>query len=638
MLSYFFESAGEQTVQVFFQNASGQTVSSSSKTFTVQAGVLQTAEVTAVVNDALDPAVQINSDGLTINRRPLIKVKASAALGNAFSISLFNGTKDVEILCDASSTDQQNWELRPKQDLPLGSYNLKAAVRRMDSVLGTLGAEWNLGIGVYDNGIYQAASVGANAHIGQIMLQAASLANLQSVEATIEPKPATFSAPVKITWNKAALQSRNLITSNTVKIPVFGLYANYANQLSVKLTFASGNPLTLRPLTINTPAGPTPMIGNVTVTTARTASSGALGYDFIMSRGFAKGSPVILDTDGNIRWTYTYAVDAVIPGELSPESSAWYDNGFLIGDSKSLNMVRMNLDGSTQKLPVDNYKKNLGASNFHHNMEKGKTGYLGLYDRDYDYPPTESDITFTRAIDSDVVEFEPLTGDIRKTWDLKKILSDYMTSQGDTSTLMFNAESWFHANAAAYDASDDTIVVSSRQNFLIKLKYDTGEIVWIFGDPRKYWYTIPSLRAKALTLDAGGTYPLGQHAVSIPSAGKIMVFNNGNISRNGHKLGAAEEPPNPLLSLVSYYTVNAVAKTAVQDWQYKHPEGLYSQVCSSAYMAPDQSLLVLYAIPQRVVGLDASKNIVFDFAYSDTRRCSAFNATPVPFGNLNFTR
>ena len=361
----------------------------------------------------------------------------------------------------------------------------------------------------------------------------------------------------------------------------------------------------------------------------------------------------ITGTDGNIRWTYTYATDSVIPGGLSPESSAWYENGFLIGDSKSLNMVRMNLDGSTQKLPVEKYQKYLGASNFHHNMEKGKTGYLGLYDRAAGqgkgyassindvysfYYEIDSDITFTEAVDSDVVEFNPSTGNVIKSWDLKKILSDYMTNKGDTNTLMFNAESWFHANAAAYDANDDTIVVSSRQNFLIKLDYDTGEIVWIFGDPRKYWYTIPSLRAKALTLDAGGTYPLGQHAVSIPANGKIMVFNNGNISGNGHQVGANEKPPNPLRSLVSYYTVNADAKTAVQDWQYDHPDGLYSNVCSSAYMAPDQSLLVLYAIPQRMVGLDANKNIVFDFAYSATSRCSGFNATPVPFGNLNFTK
>jgi hypothetical protein len=292
-------------------------------------------------------------------------------------------------------------------------------------------------------------------------------------------------------------------------------------------------------------------------------------------------------------------------------------------------------------------------------MEKGKYGYLGLYDRTvgsgkeiippltelfgnyyyYKDPEVGSDITFTAAVDSDIMEFDPLSGRVQKTWDMKKILNDYMTSKGDTNTLMFNADSWFHANAAAYDASDDTIVVSSRQNFLIKLKYETGEIVWIFGDPRKYWYTIPSLRAKALTLNVGGTYPLGQHAVSIPSPGKIMVFNNGNISGNGHPVGVNETPlPNPLRSVVSYYSVDSAAKTAQQDWQYAHPEGLYSQVCSSAYTAPDQSLLVLYSIPQRMVGLDANKNIVFDFAYGDTRRCSAFNATPVPFGNLNFTK
>ena len=382
LLSYFFTIAGEQTVQVDFRNASDQSVSSASKSFNVQPGVPQTADVTAVLNDTLKPAVRVISGDGTNTRRPLIKIKTSVALTTPFSVSLFNGNKDAEILCDATSTDQQNWELRPKQDLPLGSYSLKAAVKRMDGVLGTLIGDWNIVIGVLNNGLYQAASVGSNAHIGQITLQGASVVNVRTFEATITPKLGTFSAPVKITWSRAALQSRNLIpTANIVKIPVFGLYANYANQVSVKLTFASGNPQTLSPLTITTLAGPTPMIGDITVKTARTASSGALGYDFIMSRGFASGSPVILDTDGNIRWTYTHATNSVISGDLSPTSSAWYDNGFLIGDSNGLNMVRMNLDGSTQLLPVDKYQKYLGASNFHHNMEKGKTGYLGLYDR-----------------------------------------------------------------------------------------------------------------------------------------------------------------------------------------------------------------------------------------------------------------
>ena len=45
-------------------------------------------------------------------------------------------------------------------------------------------------------------------------------------------------------------------------------------------------------------------------------------------------------------------------------------------------------------------------------------------------------------------------------------------------------------------------MVSSRENFVMKLDYHTGNIIWILWDPSKYWYTFPSLRAKALTLAA----------------------------------------------------------------------------------------------------------------------------------------
>jgi hypothetical protein len=68
--------------------------------------------------------------------------------------------------------------------------------------------------------------------------------------------------------------------------------------------------------------------------------------------------------------------------------------------------------------------------------------------------------------------------------------------------------------------------------FVIKIDYDTGDIIWILGDPTKYWYTFPSLRAKALTITNGGLYPMGQHAPSVTSTGLLMVFNNGAESFN----------------------------------------------------------------------------------------------------------
>src|SRR5262249_34871232 len=102
----------------------------------------------------------------------------------------------------------------------------------------------------------------------------------------------------------------------------------------------------------------------------------------------------------------------------------------------------------------------------------------------------------------------------------------------DPSAFVRPGIDWFHMNGAVYDPRDDSLVVSSRENFLIKIDYLTGEIIWILDDPTKYWYMFQSLRDLALPLEAGGFYPIGQHAPSITSDGLIMIFNDGFPSLN----------------------------------------------------------------------------------------------------------
>jgi arylsulfate sulfotransferase len=339
----------------------------------------------------------------------------------------------------------------------------------------------------------------------------------------------------------------------------------------------------------------------------------------------------VLDTDGNVRWAYTYADSRIFTGPFSPESSAWYDNGFLVGGIDTLGMARIQLDGSFTYVATANFAAQ-NISTFHHNMEKGKAGYLAL--PNYQALPNIS----TGNIESDVIEFNPDTGEVLKSWDLKKILTDYITSSGDTVKQFFYTPSWFRVNSAAYDPTDNGLVVSSRENFVIKLDYDTGKIRWIFGDPSKYWYTdFPSLRAKALTLNPGGIYPMGQNAVSITGQGKLLMFNNRSVS-SFQPMGANEV--NSDRSLVSYYSTDGNSKTATEIWQFDHPSKLYAPYCSSAYMANDKSMLILYSSATgRITGVDANKNIVFDYSYAGSNYCAeSWNATPIPFGNLNFTR
>ena len=64
-------------------------------------------------------------------------------------------------------------------------------------------------------------------------------------------------------------------------------------------------------------------------------------------------------------------------------------------------------------------------------------------------------------------------------------------------------QDWFHNNAVTYRASDDSLIVSSRENFVIALDYQSGAIKWILGDSTKAWYQYPSLRQYALTVPAG---------------------------------------------------------------------------------------------------------------------------------------
>ena len=174
------------------------------------------------------------------------------------------------------------------------------------------------------------------------------------------------------------------------------------------------------------------------------------------------------------------------------------------------------------------------------------------------------------------------------------------------------------------------------ENFVIKMDYATGAPIWILGDPTKYWYTFPSLRAKALTLVGGGLYPIGQHAVSITSDGLLMVFNNGLGSLNA----PSGEPPGESrsYSAISAYLIDPVTMTAQQVWEFDHDQTIFSDVCSSVYEASGGSLLVDYATAEgrtqaRLLGLDADHRVVFDFKYFGG--CTtAWNAVPIPLDDL----
>jgi hypothetical protein len=176
---------------------------------------------------------------------------------------------------------------------------------------------------------------------------------------------------------------------------------------------------------------------------------------------------------------------------------------------------------------------------------------------------------------------------------------------------------------------------------VIKIDYATGAIRWILGDPSKYWYTFPSLRAKALQLPPGGFYPIGQHAVSLTSDGLLLLFNDGAASLN--QPAGAPAGTSMSYSAVSAYRIDTAGMTATEAWRFDNGQAILSKFCSSAYEVAGHSLLVDYALADngahaRLIGVDPAHNKVFEFQYPTTGCNSAWNSIPVPFENLKFVR
>lgn len=447
-----------------------------------------------------------------------------------------------------------------------------------------------------------------------VELTGKSLRSLKSLSYTIEPKAGASAAPVHVSYTRNGLDRRGRIMApERIQVPVFGLYADHANQVLLKFVFEDDS-IELLTATLVTPAFTDLSRGLDSPTVVQRRQPGsALGFNYMALKS-ERGSPVIIDTDGEVRWVAT--------GVASGMVSIFQNQGFYVGSRTTTAISRIELDGSV----VSYTPSRAGYVHFHHNIDQGRDGLL-----------TE---VVTTASEASVIAELGTASSFDREWDLGAILSDYMSSWGeDPSGFVRDPADWFHVNSATYRPSDNTLIVSSRENFLIGIDYDTAEIKWILGDPTKYWSQFPSLQDKALVLQGAGNYPIGQHSVSITRDDLIMVFNNGHRSiRQPTGAPAGQSLP---YSSVTAYRIDPEQRTAVQVWSFDYNQSILSTIVSSAYETPDGSVLVDYGYVNngenfRLVGLDSSHEVVFDMQFRNVLSLTAWNAMPVALENLRF--
>jgi hypothetical protein len=218
-----------------------------------------------------------------------------------------------------------------------------------------------------------------------------------------------------------------------------------------------------------------------------------------------------------------------------------------------------------------------------------------------------------------------------------------MVAGGDDPTQFVypTPSDWFHSNAAYYNRADDSLIVSSRENFVICIDYNTSAIKWILGDPTKAWYQFPSLRSFALTLAPGSLPPIGEHAVSVTHDLDLLLMDNGFASSFHQPVGETRTYSSP-----RKYQINLNTKVATEVWNYEANQILYSPICSSIYEDAPLNYLIDYAFAHssfqtgqgsaELLGLDGTGNRTFWYKYPTMFCNTAYNSRIIHLEDTKF--
>lgn len=378
-----------------------------------------------------------------------------------------------------------------------------------------------------------------------------------------------------------------------LEIPVHGLYADYANEVILNFFNAAGDTVETKTYEIQT----VPLnveLPEITIDKANRDQM-AKGMTLVNYLGFNQDEfpkkPFIFDAWGDIRWYIDYTESPIL-------SKLFYDNGLerlKNGNFYFAEGADFGGGGSNTIYEIDLFGTILNTWEmpgyaFHHDVvEKPNGNFL---------------VTVTKlgapTIEDYIIEIGRDSKSIVNTWDLNFSLDNSRT------TLTDNAVDWIHVNAVAYDASDNTIIVSGRTQAMVKLTED-NQVVWIMG-PHVGWNTSGSGKdfgqyllqpldsqgnpiTNAAVLSGAENHPdfewnWYQHATKLLPNGHITLFDNGN---NRNFTGAEK------YSRAVEYEIDATNMTVKQIWQYGKERGteMFSFIVSDVdYLADDNHMLI----------------------------------------------
>ena len=278
-------------------------------------------------------------------------------------------------------------------------------------------------------------------------------------------KPSSVS--VKVLGDIPVEQSIEDFETN-ISIPVLGLYPNSLNKVEVTLDFEGGQQIDI--IEIQTQEIPDffPEI-KVDKLKKEQMEPGMHALDIHFANfGKFRSAPIIFDDQGNIRWYLDLSFHGAMVGPFQKVKNG----NILVAGRRTIYEFDM-LGKQVNKTLIDN---NYGI---HHDVLELPNGDLLLcvgkrnafIEKDGKTVLSDSDF---------MIHFDRKKSKVVKEWDLAKHLD---VSRDDLN--FFRRGDWLHMNALEFDPRDSTIIVSGRNQGLLKVSWD-DQLKWIMS-PKQNW-------------------------------------------------------------------------------------------------------------------------------------------------------
>ncbi|WP_164508377.1 aryl-sulfate sulfotransferase [Companilactobacillus kedongensis] len=417
--------------------------------------------------------------------------------------------------------------------------------------------------------------------------------------------------------------------SKTHQVPVVGLYANYNNTVTMTATYKDGATSTQ---TINIKTGSLPKyIKSAKITVSKNDKTKMdIGNNKLTIINRTTKEPFAIDADGEVRWYSTnysqHTIEQISNGHMliltkkKVDTSVYND----LIETDVLGRIYKEYSFSSGTKSNDSGNSKDETTVIHHDL---------IELPNHDLLATVND--GSKYKEDVMAQISHKTGKVVKVIDLKKILPSSMYREYKAGS--DNKIDWFHQNAVDYDKSDNSIMISGRnQDMIIKLDYKTNKIIWIYSGkakatwPKKY-------RDKILTPTQGTTITGGQHGLYLlkhdgDSEDIILYDNNINVT-NGDKKTSGK------YSQAVEYHINTKKMTIDQTWSYGKSLGKanFTSIIGYAERETNGNTLVDFGFKNggqesNIIEVDADGNQVFNVTVKNaSSKAYAYRAYRIPF-------